>query len=166
MPVDLEDDETGPRTPIRRWGCKAPIFASRWGAVDASSIGVPVRHFTRVYFAVYGFAALAMAIQDVLTPERITGATGWGHSPGWMREIACFDMFVVFISAVALREVVRGAGARSLALGLSFLSVLLAINNFTGFHENGHKRAPPGGDGPYGLCHRGCGRRLGCTGSA
>ena len=51
-----------------------------------------MRTFAKVYFGVYGLGGLAMAIQDVFTPERILGVTGWGHAPGWLREIACFDL--------------------------------------------------------------------------
>jgi hypothetical protein len=91
----------------------------------------------KLFFAGYGFAALGTAIGDTLFPSRIAAQTSWGLAPGWLREIACFDVFLVVLCAIAFGQVGKTQLPRALAGCLALLSVLIGSNNLAAFIENG-----------------------------
>src|SRR5206468_881514 len=90
-----------------------------------------------VYFAAYGIAALGMAIADTFASEQVAGASSWGFAPGWMREIACFDVFIATLCVSALRALGRSDWPRTCALAMAGLSVLIAANNLAAFVDSG-----------------------------
>src|SRR5260221_485903 len=91
----------------------------------------------RVYFALYGMGSLAMAIGDVFFPAAVGGGTSFGIAPGWMREIACFDLFLAFLCAMAFRRGPALPLQRAAATGMTLLSLLIGSNNFAAFLASG-----------------------------
>ena len=87
----------------------------------------------RVYFGLYGVAALGLAIADTFFGAKVSAQTGWGHAQGWMTEMACFDVLVAFLCVRALLE---PALTRTVAGGLALLSGLLAAHNLAAYFEN------------------------------
>jgi hypothetical protein len=90
-----------------------------------------------VFFAGYGVAALAMATLDTVAAEQVAGASSWGLARGWMREIACFDVFIAVLCVLALRDLGKAQWPRTLAAAMAALSVLVGTNNLVAFVDSG-----------------------------
>ena len=92
--------------------------------------------FSRSYFALYGLAAVGMAIADTLLGAQVAAQTGWGHAQGWMTEMACFDALVAFLCARTLFEPASSRTTTIVASGLALLSALLAAHNLHAYLVN------------------------------
>jgi hypothetical protein len=90
-----------------------------------------------VFFSAYGVASFAMALADTFAPARVAQGTSWGLSPGWIREIACLDLFLCFMCVMALRERDGTAMRRAVASGLALVSILIGSNNFVAWIQSG-----------------------------
>jgi hypothetical protein len=95
-------------------------------------------HWLRpTFFAAYGLGALGMALIDVFIPEHFTSQTSFGHSAGWLREIAAFDVLVAYLCAVTVREPDGSRLVTVHAAGLALLSLGIGSNNALAFATSG-----------------------------
>ena len=104
-----------------------------------SRIGLP-----RFFFGVYGIAAVAMALADTLFGNAVAAQTSFGYAPGWLREIAAFDLMLAFLCVRAVREPEDSSVVSSLASALALLSALIAANNLDAYVRSsvsGHLQA-------------------------
>jgi len=93
--------------------------------------------FPRLFFAAYGTGALTLAFFDYFFPQLVSTGTSWGPAPGWLREIAGFNIFVAILCFVSLRNFHRPTLPQTIAGALGVLSALLASNNMVAYLQ-GH----------------------------
>ena len=89
------------------------------------------------FFALYGAGALRMALVDVFAGAYFASTTAWGLAPGWLREIAAFDVLVAYLCWRALRASPASELRSPLSAGLALLSFLIAANNANAFFASG-----------------------------
>lgn len=93
--------------------------------------------FRPLFFAAYGLGAAGMALIDVFFGEHFASQISFGHAPGWLREIAAFDVLVAYLCWVSAREPDGSRIVRVHAAGLALLSLLIGSNNAAGFAASG-----------------------------
>lgn len=93
--------------------------------------------FRPVFFGAYGFGAAGMAFIDVFFGEYFGSQVSFGYAPGWLREIAAFDVLLAYLCGVSAREPEGSKLVRVHAAGLALLSVLIGSNNAYGFAASG-----------------------------
>lgn len=93
--------------------------------------------FRPVFFAAYGLGAAGMAFIDVFFGEYFGSQVSFGYAPGWLREIAAFDVLLAYLCWVSALEPDGSKLVRVHAAGLALLSLLIGSNNAAGFAASG-----------------------------
>lgn len=102
------------------------------------------KKFPLVFFIVYGVGSLAMGLGDAFYPQGVGGASSWGIVPGWIREIACFDLCLAFLCGTCVWLIHETRVAQVVTRGLIVGSVLIGSNNLYAYVQSsrpGHLQA-------------------------
>src|SRR5213594_1107854 len=91
----------------------------------------------RWYLKLLAGLTIISCLGQLVLPAELGAASAWGIAPGWQREIALWDlaMYIVIVRTLRANDAV---GARTVAIALVVLQLLVATNHAAAAVQQGH----------------------------